>query len=240
MAETEPEMPVTEAEANATEEEPKLLAGKYENVEELEKAYGELQKKLGQNDAQKEEAQPEAPAQVLEADGLQEFYNEYASNGTLSDESLSKLSQTYNIPTEVVQHHLEGVKALANQTLSQAHDRVGGQEIYDAMTTWATSNEKSKVEVANAAIARGDVEAWHMAIDSIYKSYAETNGIDPSAKNTVYTTLTSPGATGFRDRREMQAAMLKKDAQGNNMYETDPEYRNSVRDRVAASKFVTQ
>ena len=43
-----------------TEEQNNLLAGKYENAEQLEKAYIELQKKLGQSEEEEEEYEGEA------------------------------------------------------------------------------------------------------------------------------------------------------------------------------------
>ena len=48
------------------EEEAKQYAGKFENADELEKAYLELQKKLGSDDEEKSDDEPEAEAEKSE------------------------------------------------------------------------------------------------------------------------------------------------------------------------------
>ena len=81
-------------------EQQELLAGKYKNAEELEKAYIELQGKLGSNEDDQEEApkeeeveeeQPEVSfaTQAL-TDATQEYY---ANDGKLSEETLAKFSE---------------------------------------------------------------------------------------------------------------------------------------------------
>ena len=77
-----------------------LLAGKYKTAEELEKAYGELQKKLGDQETATEEKpsktedkvepEPEAnPTTTLITDAS----TEYAEKGELSQETLAKFSE---------------------------------------------------------------------------------------------------------------------------------------------------
>ena len=48
------------------EQQNELLAGKYKNAEELEKAYVELQKKLGETDNESEETEQEEPEEPEE------------------------------------------------------------------------------------------------------------------------------------------------------------------------------
>ena len=73
-----------------------LLAGKYKSAEELEKAYKELESKLGQQDSpEKAEPEPEPEPTTLSdnanviTDASDEFY---ANNGKLSPETLQKFS----------------------------------------------------------------------------------------------------------------------------------------------------
>src|SRR5210317_552009 len=98
----QPELNEAEQEALAigeqrAQEESRMLAGKYESAEELEKAYIELQKKLGEsNDGLREEdpqgrGREEEVEEKVEADPLiellqaasEEYYN---NNGELSSE----------------------------------------------------------------------------------------------------------------------------------------------------------
>ena len=75
-----------------------LLAGKYKSAEELEKAYVELQKKLGENKEETEQAsaeeQPEDKPQLSEGAVLiTDASKEYFDNGNkLSPETLQKFS----------------------------------------------------------------------------------------------------------------------------------------------------
>jgi len=80
------------------EQQEQLLAGKYKSAAELEKAYVELQKKLGEGteeedqgeaEPSEEEAPEVSPAQSLITDASAEF----AENGQLSEEMMSKFSE---------------------------------------------------------------------------------------------------------------------------------------------------
>ena len=112
----------------------KMLAGKYKSAEDLEAAYLELQKKLGDTPAT-EEAEPETEYQLYTDDGnvnydtANELYGEQLgnlfksndidpfemskhfeeNNGTLSDDMYSKLA-TAGLNREIVDNYLAGVK----------------------------------------------------------------------------------------------------------------------------------
>ena len=105
---TDPDAPeFTEDEQNSLEvaeklgqEENELLAGKYENAQELEQAYLELQKKLGSDDEEVEDTTlDEDEVEVDEAvvtgiETIQEASDEYyANDGTISEETMEKFSE---------------------------------------------------------------------------------------------------------------------------------------------------
>ena len=83
------------------QEEQQLLAGKFQNAEELEKAYVELQKKLGSNTEEetetsaeetKEETDEETnPAISLINEASAEYYK---NDNTLSPETIEKFSRS--------------------------------------------------------------------------------------------------------------------------------------------------
>ena len=78
------------------EQQEQLLAGKYKDASELEKAYVELQKKLGDKDtdtASAEEQPKDTPTMSEGATLITDASKEYFDNGNkLSDETLSKFS----------------------------------------------------------------------------------------------------------------------------------------------------
>ena len=91
------------------EQQEQLLAGKYKSAADLEKAYVELQKKLGEGSEEEqgeeepsEEEAPEAsPAQSLITDASAEF----AEKGELSKEMMSKFSEMSS--QDLVQAYME-------------------------------------------------------------------------------------------------------------------------------------
>ena len=75
------------------EEQGELLAGKYKNAEELEQAYVELQKKLGDKDGVQDEGQETQEVEAKDEDTKPEFSDEvdrYSEDGTVNYEAVSQ------------------------------------------------------------------------------------------------------------------------------------------------------
>ena len=114
----------------------KMLAGKYKSAEDLEAAYLELQKKLGQSESTEETTEPESEYQMYNDDGAvnydtaNELYGEQLGNlfkdnnidpfemnqyfaengGTLSEDMYSQLGKA-GLTKEVVDSYLAGVRS---------------------------------------------------------------------------------------------------------------------------------
>ena len=138
-------------------------AGKYDSPEQLEQAYLELQKKLGQDGG--DEGEPEQDAELDESEvddsddpdeidtdaplmEVMDLLNEeYDETGTLSEESIEALSE---LPAEdLVQAYLQYQDKLGSMPtgremtdaeVASVYDMAGGQEQYEAMTEWASQN----------------------------------------------------------------------------------------------------
>ena len=137
------------------EEEAKQYAGKFENADELEKAYLELQKKLGSDDAEKSddesEAEAEKPEEVEESPAttlINDASKEWADNeGKLSEETMAKFSEMSS--QELVQAYMD-IQAknpsneeapavdLTDGEVNQIQNSVGGEKDYNKMITWAS------------------------------------------------------------------------------------------------------
>ena len=113
----------------------KMLAGKYKNPEDLEAAYLELQKKLGQSESTQETVEPDSEYEMYTDDGAvnydtaNELYGEQLGNlfkdndidpfkmneyfaengGTLSEDMYSQLGKA-GLSKEVVDNYLAGVR----------------------------------------------------------------------------------------------------------------------------------
>ena len=93
-----------------------LLAGKYKNAQELEKAYGELEKKLGEQTTEEkveeevEEVKEESSTEVpVNHTIVSDASNEFSETGELSEDTMSKFAQMSS--KDLVQAYMEMSKA---------------------------------------------------------------------------------------------------------------------------------
>jgi hypothetical protein len=237
----QPELNEAEQEALAigeqrAQEESRMLAGKYESAEELEKAYIELQKKLGEsNDGLREETQQgerreeEVEEQQPEADPLVNLLNsaseEYYSNeGKLSEETMSKLSeldskdlieaymQIQSQPTQVDDFTADQVADIQNF--------VGGEQQYNGLVSWAAETmPENFVQAFDNLINVGDPDMVKLAVVGLQAAFQEANGYEGRM-------LSGKPAETKSDVFRSQAEVVQ--AMSDPRYDRDPAYRQDV------------
>lgn len=221
-------------------------AGKFKSAEELEKAYKELEKKLGQKDestADEEEGDSEAessdeaeevPEQSDEAQALLEASEEYYSNNNqLSPETLQKLKE---LPSEkLVEAYLELQKnapPVAAKPLSEADAQdivksVGGQEAYNETLAWAAENLKpEEVAAYDNVVNSGNKDAVFFAVQALNQRYLDAVGFEGK---TISGKSTRQSVQGFRSQAELARAISDP------RYRNDPAYRLDIEEKLAAS-----
>jgi len=236
----QPELNQAEQEALAigerqAEEENRMLAGKYESAEELEKAYIELQKKLGesndglrQEDPQGERREEEVEEQV-EADPLiqllQEASNEYYSNdGQLSPEMMEKLTEMdsrdlLNAYIQI-QQNAQGPEDFTQEQVTDIQNFVGGEEAYSNLVTWASENmPQNFVQAFDNLINVGDPDMVKLAVVGLQAAFQESNGYEGRM-------LSGKPAQTKEDVFRSQAEVV--DAMSDPRYDRDPAYRQDV------------
>ena len=216
------------------EQQEQLLAGKYKDAQELEKAYVELQKKLGDNKeedtetASVEEDQPDEPklseGASLIADAQKEYYD---NDNKLSDETIAKFSQMSS--AELVQAAIE----INNQGETQAEpadisdseiadikQSVGGDQVYSNVVNWAKANlDKSQTDAFDEVVNSGSIQAIKLAADGLKAQYDQANGVE----GRMVTGKSAPQTKDvFRSQAELVAAMNDR------RYDRDPAYRQDV------------
>ena len=219
-----------------------LLAGKYKDVSELEKAYTELQSKMGQQEtpppeveaeqgeenptpSTTDEAKETVEAKGLDFDGL---YNEYGENGSLSPETYSRLEQA-GLSKEVVDSYIKGQDAIQQQTVNALQAEVGGEEHYKAMIEWAGSNLTESEQTAfNTTL--DNVESAKFAIQGLNARYKAASPQLIGGNRT--SGATSGSSRGFTTKSEMMEAM------SSSKYKTDHTYRADVQRKLALSSFL--
>ena len=235
---TEEEQSNLELGTEIQDQQEQLLAGKYENAKELEKAYVELEKKLGgeKPDAQtvsKDESQTEEKTEEKssqETTGILDKLWEEKESG-FTDDTLKELASTN--PGELAKSYLkyrlqnEKPKGLSTSDVNDLKGTIGGEQEYSNLISWAESN-MSKEEQAkyDAVIDNGDPTACYFAIQYAYSKYKDAVGTDGQL---LTGKAPSMDGTQFKSQAQLVAAM------GDPRYDNDPAYRREVQDKLARS-----
>ena len=233
-----------------------LLAGKYKNAEELEKAYVELSKKLGEDgkeetpEAQAEdeseevlpETSEEEPAEVSPAAELITTANDeyYKNDGKLSPETLDKfasmsskeLVEAYmEVQRSAPQEAVEDAPDLPDSAVNEIKNFAGGEKAYTDMTQWASNNLDAKaIQAFDTIVNSGSVEAIKLAVNGLKNQYEQAVGYE----GTMYTGK-APSASKdvYRSQAELVAAM------SDTRYDNDPAYRQDVIAKLERSDNLT-
>tara|TARA_Y100001938_G_scaffold125572_1_gene176644 strand:- start:1028 stop:1849 length:822 start_codon:yes stop_codon:yes gene_type:complete len=215
-----------------------LLAGKYENAQELEKAYIELQKKIGSKD--EPEAEPESESETTESDEaptysegatlINDASNEFYSNdGKISPETLEKFSSMSSqdlvnayleVQASLPQNQDQSVADIADAQVNEVKNSVGGDDAYNNLVQWAGNNlDQQSIDAFDSIVNSGSVEAIKIAVRGLKAEYENANGYE----GRMYTGK-PPSNTGdvFRSQAELVKAMSDR------RYDDDPAYRQDV------------
>ena len=237
-------------------EQEQLLAGKYKNAEELEKAYVELQSKFGEKNSEdseatgkpedteasketteeKEETKEDSPAYALINEAAAEYWD---NDKELSEETIGKLSEMDS--KDLLAAYLQAQKAnpvesrstqdgLTQQNIDEVRSVVGGKEQYDTLISWAGKNlTKEEVGSFDELLDSGNMGAIKLAVSGLQAQYDNANGYE--GRMLSGKPPKSSGET-FRSQAEVIAAMSDP------RYEKDPAYRQDLIDKLERSDTV--
>jgi hypothetical protein len=229
-------------------EEHSQYAGKFKSAEDLEKAYLELQKKLGKKEADESSSTEETESDDGEAEDtpetespvtkrvsfLKEASEEYYSNDNqLKPETIEKLKE---MPSEeLIEAYMEWQKGnpttqpqpLSADAAKEIVASVGGQDAYNDTLAWAADNLKpEEVAAYDNVVNSGNKDAIFFAVQALNQRYKDSVGFEgqqvsgKAPKSTV---------KGFRSNAELASAISDR------RYRTDPAYRYDVEQKLAAS-----
>ena len=212
-----------------------LLAGKYKNAQELEKAYKELESKLGSSEpaeTKPEEVstpEPEAKTQV-ETAFLESLWEESQQEGDFKQDTLDKLKEMN--PTDLAQEYLnyraENTRPeLQQKDIDNLYNVAGGKEGYKDMMDWAKQNvAKKEIQMYDAVMEGGDPLAAFFAVKSLHYRYNDAQGVDAPMLTGKAARAQSPG---YKSQAALVAAM------NDPRYDNDPSYRQEVIEKLANS-----
>ena len=230
-----------------------LLAGKYKNAEELEKAYVELQSKLGEQGNKTDE--PTSESEVQETEEVSEEETEtpeftesaqtimsasdeyYQNDGKLSEETLNKFTQMSS--KELVEAYMEVQKSgvldqngpseadLSQQAINEVKNFAGGEQSYDNLVQWAGQNlDQGSIEAFDSIINTGSVDAIKIAVTGLKAKFQEANGYEGKMH-------TGKAPTNTKDIFRSQAELVQ--AMSDKRYERDPAYRQDIIEKLERS-----
>lgn len=215
-----------------------LLAGKYKSAQDLEKAYIELQQKLGSGEQQQSEPEQESEADEPAEEIFSTFNSiddELAQGGEISEESMAKLSamDSKDLVDAYLryQNTLEDApvqqgRELNDQEVSSIYNSVGGEQQYQQMTAWAAENlDADTVQAFDNVIETGNVAAINLALRGLQSQYNDNVGYE----NNMIQGKPAQSGNGFRSQAEVVRAM------NDPRYDRDPAYRQEVMDKLANS-----
>lgn len=225
------------------QEENELLAGKYQNAEELEEAYLELQKKLGSNDDDEvedttlDEDEIEYDENVVEGiEAITEASRQYYDNeGQVDPETMEQLAQMNsrdlveafmaiqeNAPDSVGEQYPD----LTDSEMNTVYNSVGGEAEYNKLTSWAAENmEDRALDAFNTIIDQGNPTAIQIAVAGMKAEYDNVEGYE----GRMLTGKAARTSDAFRSQAEVVKAMSDP------RYDKDPAYRQDLYDKLERS-----
>ena len=223
-------------------EQDNLLAGKYKDAEELEKAYLELQTKLGEKPSEDKTEEPEVeeqPEEESKEEDTQEGPNildklwDQKDDG-FNEDTLKELAQTN--PGELAKMYLlyrnqvdqgQVSQGLSDSEVTELQGIAGGKESYGNMMSWAKENLSAKeIEMYDSVMDRGDPNAAYFAVQALNAKY-----VDGVGKDAQLITGKAPRTVG--DKFDSQAELIK--AMEDDRYADDPAYRQAILEKLDRS-----
>ena len=229
------------------EAEERMLAGKYENAEQLEQAYLNLQQKLGQDSGEDYDEEEE--------DG--EYYDEQDEYYDDEDYSSDLDPEVYNI----IQEEIEEYGALTQETIDALADHLdadeliklgmdmtdspvadldayqidsiknfaGGEESYQNLIGWAGENlDAQYIEAYDSIIDSADPAAIQLVVAGLMATYQENVGYE----GRMLSGRNAPDVSGIQPFRS-QAQVVE--AMSDPRYDKDPAYRAEIAQRLEIS-----
>lgn len=220
------------------EQQQQLLAGKFKDAEDLEQAYIELQKKLGdpaQRNAEQVEEEPQGEEQSneeIDTDFLERLWQE--SQDEYSEETLQALENMD--PADLAQMYLEfraqveeggaQVEVITADDVETLQGIVGGEQQYAQMMGWAQESlSEQEISMYDAVMEKGDPLACYFAVNALAFRFQEAQGYDGQ----MITGKAPSNQQGFRSQAELVRAMSDP------RYDSDPAYRADVAAKLEVS-----
>jgi len=246
--------------AEQEQEEQQRILGKFNSLEELAKAYQELEKKLGQP-KQTDPAEAPSPVQGYTAEQAVQTYGQeavealagkglnlaevmwQADQGQDISSHYDSLAEAFNVPRQLVEAYVTKTQAppaaaadspvLSEQDAAQLKAMVGGDDGFQQLSAWAQQNlDPAELADYNAVVDSGNKQAISWALKAIQ---AKASGPAAPSEPKLISGGRPPAVEKFESKQQVLDAMSKRNEKGQKLYEVDDAYRQKVRELLARS-----
>ena len=227
------------------EAQQQLLAGKFRDADQLEKAYLELQAKFSSGNRSDEPTQESSEANAGDNDQVSSdneptdqqeeevtatsvvttASDEWAKTGKLTDETMQSLQSMssqdlINAYIDAYGDSAQPAPDLTDAQVTAIKNDVGGPEAFDQVLQWANENlDPTYVQSYDNLVETGNYQAIQMALAGIKSAYDAANGYEGRM---LTGKAVKQDANVFRSQAEVVQAM------NDPRYDKDPAYRNDV------------
>ena len=232
-----------------------LLAGKYKDAQELEKAYVELQKKLGEQSAgdssqagdSEDNEQVESKEDSEETKETEENTQEFgilddlwdqatSESGEYSKETLDKLSKLST--NDLAKLHLEWRRDAATkyvpkppdfteQNVQELKNIAGGEAKYSDMMKWAQGSlSEQEISMFDQVMEEGNPLSAFFAVKALAYRYNDEQGYQGKML-----TGNAPKTSGTQFRSQAEVVQAMSDPR----YDRDPAYRMEIMEKLERS-----
>ena len=222
----------------AAKEQEAAYAGKFKDAEELEKAYIELQKKLGEtNEDESLREQEETSEEEVESNPAVDLINEasqlYAEKGELTPEVMEQFTSMSS--TDLVNAYIEmqgnlpqaESPDLTDSEVNQIQNSAGGEDGYNQLMAWSGENlDQADIEAFDALVESGNARLIRLAVSGLRSEMEKAVGFDGEM---VTGRAPNQPADVYRSQAEVVEAMSDP------RYDRDPAYRNDVFEKLSRS-----
>lgn len=250
------------------EEEPgeQLLAGKFKSTQDLEKAYKELESKLGQRATDKDSLPVEPEPQPLSREQAVGFYGESivtaaeeagidlgawdqaVKRGDDTAELREKLAAQTGIPAQLIEQYEAAFRpqaapaaeatGLSDADVAELKAMVGGDEQFQQLSEWAKGNlAPEELADYNAAVDSGNKAAVKAFLWGMQARTSAPAGEGKKGEPKLISGGAPSSTDVFKSQAEAIEAMRKTNSKGQNLYRVDPKYRAWYEKTLARSTF---
>jgi hypothetical protein len=220
-----------EAQDKPEEDRPDWLPEKFNSAEDMAKAYGELERRQG-NQSKEEAPSTDEAREAVEAAGVDfdALSSEYADNGQLSDQSYDNLEKA-GIPRHIVNSYIDATQVQVEVAQAKVYESVGGEDAYGSMVSWAGENlSEAEIDAYNTAVNSNDMASVDLAVNGLKARYVASEGSEPSRQVEGGVSGNSGGT--YRSMAELMTDMNSP------QYKNDPAFRADVAKRLDNSNIL--